>query len=151
MARKSNIAQQLAVVGSDDDADTYDSPAETPAKATKAASRPRKSSGGRGAAKKGSASSQTSQSPAPDAGSGGLFEEVPMDQIRVLGESNDRAKRGTLYLHPEDHRAVGSAKLEDGADLNARVRAMIALWRHNARFRHQVDRLARTAPRGGGR
>jgi hypothetical protein len=36
-------------------------------------------------------------------------------------------------LHPEDFRALGMAKLDDGADANARIPAMIALWRHNDR------------------
>lgn len=68
---------------------------------------------------------------------------------RVLtAESTGDAKRVGLYLHPDDFRALGMAKLDDGADANARIRAMIALWRANDRYRAAVDRLARTAPRG---
>lgn len=68
---------------------------------------------------------------------------------RVLtAASTGDAKRVGLYLHPEDFRALGMAKLDDGADANARIRAMIALWRHNDRYRAAVDKLARTAPRG---
>ncbi|MGH3565807.1 MAG: hypothetical protein ACRDRH_07190 [Pseudonocardia sp.] len=58
-----------------------------------------------------------------------------------------RARRA-LYLHPDDVRALGMAKLDDGSDANARIRAMIALWRANGRYRATVDKLARTAPRG---
>jgi hypothetical protein len=43
-----------------------------------------------------------------------------------------------------DHRALGIAKLDDGADANARLRTMIAVWRHNDRYRAAVDRPART-------
>ncbi|WP_157182753.1 hypothetical protein [Sciscionella marina] len=39
------------------------------------------------------------------------------------------ADRITLYLHPDDHRALGLAKLDDRIDHNTRIRAMIALWR----------------------
>lgn len=67
---------------------------------------------------------------------------------QVLMPSTEDAKRAGLYLHNDDYRALGVAKLDDGCDLNARVRAMIALWRANPRYRNQVDRLARTAPRG---
>lgn len=67
----------------------------------------------------------------------------------VLATDTKNSNRLGLYLHPDDYRALGIAKLDDGADANARIRAMIALWRANARYRAQVDRLARTAPRGG--
>jgi len=40
------------------------------------------------------------------------------------------------------------AKLDDGADLNARIRAMIAVWREQPRFRTAVNKLASQAPRG---
>lgn len=66
----------------------------------------------------------------------------------VLTVSTGDAKRVGLYLHPDDFRALGMAKLDDGADANARIRAMIALWRANDRYRAAVDKLARTAPRG---
>lgn len=68
---------------------------------------------------------------------------------RVLATDTTEAKRVGLYLHPDDYRELALAKIDDGADLNSRVRAMVALWRANSRFRTQVNRLARTAPRGG--
>lgn len=69
---------------------------------------------------------------------------------QVLGIDTRSAKRQTIYLHPDDHRALAQGRIDDGADANARVRAMIAVWRTNPRYRTLVDRLARTAPRGGG-
>lgn len=65
--------------------------------------------------------------------------------------STAEAERSTLYLHPDDHRELVMARLEDKADANTRIRAMIALWRANPRYRAAVDKLARTAPRGPGR
>ncbi|WP_214369798.1 hypothetical protein [Pseudonocardia sp. H11422] len=70
---------------------------------------------------------------------------------RVLIPTTTEAKRAGLYLHADDYRELGMAKLNDGADLNARIRAMIALWRSNERYRNAVDKLARTSPRGPGR
>lgn len=67
---------------------------------------------------------------------------------KVLISSTKDAKRVGLYLHEDDFKALGIAKLDDGADANDRIRAMIAVWRANPRFRTQVDRLARTAPKG---
>ncbi|HJQ48683.1 MAG TPA: hypothetical protein VJ870_20515 [Amycolatopsis sp.] len=66
----------------------------------------------------------------------------------VLTPTTAESKRVGLYLHPDDYRELGLAKVDDGADCNARVRAMIALWRSNERFRNAVDKLARTSPRG---
>lgn len=66
----------------------------------------------------------------------------------LIADSTGDAKRVGLYLHPDDFRALGIAKLDDGADPNARIRAMIALWRGNDRYRAAVDKLARTVPRG---
>ena len=81
--------------------------------------------------------------------------EAPTDGEKtrptVLTVSTPDAKRVGLYLHPDDFRALGIAKLDDGADANARIRAMIALWRHSDRYRAAVDRLARTSPRGPNR
>lgn len=76
--------------------------------------------------------------------------EASSVEIRVKATDAKEAKRVSLYLHPDDYKALALAKLEDGADLNSRVRAMIAVWQGNSRVRAQVDRLASTAPRGGG-
>lgn len=64
--------------------------------------------------------------------------------------STAAAERVGLYLHPDDFRDLGMARLDDKVDQNARIRAMIALWRDNPRYRAAVDKLARTSPRGPG-
>ncbi|MEU0316958.1 hypothetical protein [Nocardioides sp. NPDC006273] len=67
------------------------------------------------------------------------------EPIRVLIPGSDDSKAVSLYLHMDDFKALGLAKLEDGIQLNDRVRAMIALYRGNQRVRAQVDKLAKTA------
>lgn len=67
------------------------------------------------------------------------------EPIRVLVPDSDSSKAVSLYLHMDDFKALGLAKLEDGIQLNDRVRAMIALYRGNARVRGQVDKLAKNA------
>jgi hypothetical protein len=52
-------------------------------------------------------------------------------------------KRVTLPLTEEDYRALARARAEDDIDIAARLRAMLSLWKDNARHRSQVDRLAR--------
>lgn len=66
----------------------------------------------------------------------------------VRTPATDEAERVGLYLDPDDYKELQMARAEDKADANARLRAMIAVWRSNSRVRAQVDRLARTAPRG---
>lgn len=60
----------------------------------------------------------------------------------------EESQRVGLYLHPDDYRALGLAKLEDKVDFNARIRAMITLYLDNGKVREQVDRIAREQPRG---
>lgn len=57
-------------------------------------------------------------------------------------ESTSAASRISLYLHPDDKRALGLAKLDDAVDENSRIRALLALWRHDERLRNRVDKLA---------
>lgn len=108
-----------------------------------AARSPRKKSAAKGA-KKTAASPQNRTQPA-----GEPADETAPAGIQVLAIDTATAKRPSLYLHPDDWKALQLAKIDDGADLNARIRAMIAVWRGNKRFAQQVDRLAKTAPRGG--
>lgn len=68
--------------------------------------------------------------------------------VRVPASTGE-AKRVHVGLHEDDFRDLAMAKVDDGADANARLRAMIAVWREVPRFRQMVDRVARTAPRGG--
>lgn len=58
-------------------------------------------------------------------------------------ESTTAASRISLYLHPDDKRELGLAKVDDAIDENSRIRAMIALWRHDERLRSRIDRLAK--------
>lgn len=102
----------------------------------KAAPKPASKTAPRKAAAKKAAPAKPAPKPAPE-------------PVRVLAASSDDAKRVSLYLHVDDFKALGMAKLEDGIELNSRVRAMIALYRHNERFRNAVDKAAKTAPRGG--
>jgi hypothetical protein len=52
--------------------------------------------------------------------------------------------RLSLTLSQEMKRALGQAKLDDGIEDTARIRAMITLWQDDERLRHRVDRLAKT-------
>ncbi|MBC7279210.1 hypothetical protein [Nocardioides sp.] len=119
-------------------ADEPASPA--PAKKTrsprkKSASAPAKTAA-KPAAKKAPAKKAAAAKPAPE-------------PVRVLAANSDDAKRVSLYLHPDDFKFLGMAKFDDGIELNSRIRAMIAIYKHNERFRNAVDRAAKTAPRGG--
>lgn len=115
----------------------------TPAPAKKATRSPRKKSTAAPAKK------TTTRKPAAKKTTAPAEAEAEAAPLRVKGVDTADAKRASLYLHPDDYRALQLAKLDDGADLNSRMRAMIALWQHNARFRAAVDRLAKDAPRGG--
>ncbi|MFR9806482.1 hypothetical protein ACL02T_29960 [Pseudonocardia sp. RS010] len=142
-------------------------PVEQPAESrpTKRRSAPRKSTRGEGStaggSRSGSASgrgSSTAKAATKKPAAGGSSRSSsssskaePAPGPHVLIPTTAESKRVGLYLHPDDYRELGLAKLDDGADSNARVRAMIALWRSNERFRNAVDKLARTSPRGPGR
>jgi len=70
--------------------------------------------------------------------------------VRVPKVSTAEASKQMIYLHPDEFRALGLAKLDDHVSVNIRIRAMIALWEANPRFRRAVDKIAATTPRGGG-
>jgi len=57
-------------------------------------------------------------------------------------------QRVSLILHPDDDRLLKLARIEDKADANTRIRAMIAIYRTDPRIRARVNKLARTTPRG---
>lgn len=143
-AQATGQAAADAATSADTAADTEDAPPE-PARAPKGSTSsrrraPRKPSAARGEKGGGAKPAARTQdaAAAPAAKSG--------EAIRVLGVSSSDAKRIGLYLHPDDARALQLARVEDGADANARGRAMIALWRGNPRFQSAVNRLARSAP-----
>jgi hypothetical protein len=52
--------------------------------------------------------------------------------------------RLSLTLSQEMKRALDLAKVEDGIEGTARIRAMITLWQDDERLRHRIDRLAKT-------
>lgn len=95
--------------------------------------------------------------PAPTASSKTAMTTEPATQkqrprAQVLPPPSAKtARRIGLYLHDEDYRTLKTAELEDRADPQDRMRAMLALYRHNDRYRAAVDRLARSAPKGTGR
>lgn len=64
----------------------------------------------------------------------------------VQGVAADKAKRVSLYLHPDDYDWI-RYELR-GGDTQAVIRSMIAICRNNDRLANQVARLSRTAPRG---
>jgi hypothetical protein len=52
--------------------------------------------------------------------------------------------RLSLTLSQEMKRALALAKVDDGIEDTARIRAMITLWQDDERLRHRVDKLAKT-------
>lgn len=68
------------------------------------------------------------------------------EPLRVLAANAGDAQRVSLYLHPDDYEFL---KYENRIEINKLVRTMIAVYRHNERFRNTVDRAVKTAPRGG--
>lgn len=76
-------------------------------------------------------------------------EPKPSTSPKVLiAASRDDERRVSLYLHPDDYKALGAQKLEDGADVNTRLRALIAVYRSDDRVKKKVDKLAAGVPRG---
>lgn len=140
MARRVDLAAALGKTTAADEPAGQETPAVTPAAKTTASKKstsPRKKSSG--------AAPAISRKTAPPAPAAPAAEPI---RVRVPASSGD-AKRVNLYLEADDYRELRVASIDDGADLNSRFRALVALWRGNPRFRAQVDQLARSAPRGG--
>ena len=51
--------------------------------------------------------------------------------------------RISLTTTPEMKRDLDMARVEDGVEATARIRAMIALWQEDTRLRARIDKLAR--------
>lgn len=143
MARShADLASQLddppplhAVTDLDEDqAETKPAAKKTATKRTAKKAAPAKKTTAKRTTTKKAAATKPAAEPKPEA-----------DPIRVLIPGSDDSKAVSLYLHVDDFKALGLAKLEDGIQLNDRVRAMIALYRGNARVRGQVDKLAKNA------
>lgn len=79
---------------------------------------------------------------------GGVPPAADADQAaQILSIDTGSAERVSVYLHPEDARLLRQGRVDDGADANTRIRAMLALYRADARVRARVDELARSTPR----
>lgn len=52
--------------------------------------------------------------------------------------------RINLTTTPEQNRALDLARIEDGIDKTARLRAMIALWQQDERLRRRIDKMAQS-------
>jgi hypothetical protein len=52
--------------------------------------------------------------------------------------------RVNLTLSRDMKRALDMARIDDGLEATARIRAMITLWQEDERHRARVDKLART-------
>lgn len=52
--------------------------------------------------------------------------------------------RLSLTTTAEQNRALDMARVEDGVDKTARIRAMIALWQQDEKIRRRVDKAARS-------
>jgi len=74
--------------------------------------------------------------------------EEPED-LRILTAETVAAHRVSVYLHPEDARVLRQGRVDDGADVNTRIRALLAVYRADDRVRERVDALARSASRRG--
>jgi hypothetical protein len=70
---------------------------------------------------------------------------------RILTAETVTAHRVSVYLHPEDARVLRQGRVDDGADVNTRIRALLAVYRADDRVRERVDALARGASRRGRR
>jgi hypothetical protein len=82
----------------------------------------------------------TRRAPVPDA-----------PEIEVRSVATSEGKKVSIYFHPDDYRELLQAKVDVGADFQALLRSMVALWREDPRFHSKVNRLAQRAPRGGQR
>lgn len=138
----------------DDQADTADqAPAAAPAKKT-TTRKTTKAPAAKKTTSRTPAKKSTTKTPAKKTTTRKTAKAAPAEPaaepLRVRAVNTADAVRVSLYMHPDDVRALKIAKIDDGADLNARFRAMVALWQNNTRFRAAVDRLAKDAPRGGG-
>jgi hypothetical protein len=123
-------------------------PAEVPAPESATGSKPAGAAKKAPAAKKASEprkAAETRVSPAAAALQGFFHEGDPV----VLASATEDSERVNLYLHTDDKAMLDFAKMNDRADVNSRMRAMVAVYRSNKRFRTLVDKYAQTAPRGG--
>jgi hypothetical protein len=65
----------------------------------------------------------------------------------ILHTQTVSAHRVSVYLHPEDARILRQGRVDDGADANTRIRALLAFYRTDCDLRTKVDELAKHASR----
>jgi glucose/arabinose dehydrogenase len=82
---------------------------------------------------------------------GQLARLAPQEQVATAApmpaeqDKPDRwPARISMTASPEMKRALDLARLDDGIEVTARIRAMITLWQEDRRLRARVDKLART-------
>lgn len=66
-------------------------------------------------------------------------EAMPAEQDKPIMYSD----RINLTVTPEQKRALALAKVDDGIDGTARIRAMITMWQDDEKLRAKIDREAR--------
>lgn len=149
MARaKEDLSETLAVPYGDQAAE--DTPAEQAAEAKAPAARaeapkkgtssPRKRSAGKTAKK----ATKTAQKRTQPRKAAAKPEEPPLELQPV---TTSDAERVSCYFHPDEFRELGIAKLDDRIPHNTRIRAMALVYNNNPRFKAQVDKIAKHAPR----
>jgi hypothetical protein len=67
-------------------------------------------------------------------------EPMPAEQGRPAAYSS----RLHITVTPEQARALAQARVDDGIEVTARLRAMVALWQEDERLRKRIDKLARS-------
>lgn len=66
-------------------------------------------------------------------------EPMPAEQGRPAAYSS----RLHITVTPEQARALAQARVDDGIEVTARLRAMVALWQEDERLRKRIDRVAK--------
>jgi hypothetical protein len=65
---------------------------------------------------------------------------MPAEQPKPAGWD----ARISLTASTDMKRALDQARVNDGIEATARIRAMITLWQEDAKLRTRIDKLART-------
>jgi hypothetical protein len=68
---------------------------------------------------------------------------APQEEVEAEAAKPKWDARMSLTLSKGQKRALDLARVDDGIDGTARIRAMIALWETDERLRRRVDREAR--------
>jgi len=71
-------------------------------------------------------------------------EPAPAPMAAEQSRPDKWSARISMTASPEMKRELELARLDDGIEVTARLRAMITLWQTDVRLRARVDKLART-------